>query len=62
MDDELEVELELHYDALGNITVSVVPDNGNTLFVPAGTPPVDRDDLINAFRAEQQALAAGDAG
>lgn len=53
---ENEIELYLHYDAAGNLTVSVVPDNGNTLSIPAGTPPVERDDRINAFKAEQQAL------
>ncbi|MGN8170499.1 hypothetical protein [Agrobacterium sp. 22117] len=53
---ENEIDLYLQYDAEGNLTVSVVPDNGNTLFIPAGTPPVERDDRINSFKAEQQAV------
>lgn len=57
---ESEIELYLQYDGDGNITVSVIPDNGNTLFVPAGLPPLERDNRINAFKAEQQALANGD--
>ncbi|WP_427928613.1 hypothetical protein [Agrobacterium cavarae] len=53
-----EVDLYLHYDAQGNITVSVVYPEGNTntLYVPYDVPPIDRDNRINAFRAEQQAL------
>lgn len=54
---EKEIELYLHYDAAGNLMVSVVPDNGNTLSVPAGTLPVDRDNRIKAFRAEEQERA-----
>lgn len=55
----MEVELYYHYDALGNLTVTVVPDNGNSLYVPASTPPAERDALVAAFRAEQEALANG---
>ena len=59
-----EVELYIHYDAQGNATVSVVyPENNiNTLHVPANVPPIERDNCINAFKAEQQALANGSAG
>ncbi|MDP9572379.1 UNVERIFIED_ORG: hypothetical protein J2W66_002872 [Agrobacterium larrymoorei] len=53
-----EVDLYLHYDARGNVTVSVVYPEGNTnaLYVPYDVPPIERDERINAFRAEQQAL------
>lgn len=59
-----EVELYLQYDEVGNATVSVVyPENNtNTLYVPADVPPIERDNRINAFKAEQQALANGSAG
>lgn len=53
-----EVEISIHYDAQGNATVSVVYPEGNTntLYVPADVPPIERDERINAFKAEQQAL------
>ena len=53
-----EVELYLQYDAQGNITVSVIYPEGNpnTLYVPYDVPPVERDERINAFKAEQQAV------
>lgn len=56
---ENEIELYYHYDGAGNLTVSVVPDNGNSLYVPASTPPAVRDELVAAFKAEQQALLNG---
>ncbi len=57
---EKEIEVYLHYDAAGNITASVVPDNGNSLKIPATTQPRERDDLIHAFKADQLALAQAD--
>lgn len=57
---EKEIELYLHYDASGNITASVVPDNGNFLKIPAATQPAERDDLVNAFKANQLALGQSD--
>lgn len=57
-----EVELYLQYDAQGNITVSVVYPEGNTntLHVPHYVPPIERDDRINAFKAEQTASPQAD--
>lgn len=54
---ENELDFWIFTDSQGTITVSVVPDNGNKLIIPAGTPPIERDNRINAFKAEQQALA-----
>lgn len=54
---ENELEFWIYTAADGTITVSVVPDNGNVLTIPSGTPPIERDNRINAFKAEQQALA-----
>ncbi|MDQ1196670.1 hypothetical protein [Agrobacterium sp. SORGH_AS 787] len=47
----------MRYDAAGNLTVFVILDDGNTLSIPASMPPAERDDLITAFKADQQALA-----
>lgn len=54
-----EVELYIHYDAQGNATVSVVYPEGNTntLSILHDVPPIERDDRINAFKAEQQTLS-----
>jgi len=52
----MDIDFELHTDAEGNITVSVVPDNGNTFTVPAGMTPQERDLAINAFVETQRAL------
>lgn len=53
-----EVDLYLHYDAQGNVTVSVVYPEGNTntLYVPHEVPPIERDNRINAYKEGQQAL------
>lgn len=56
---ENELEFLVYTAADGTITVTLVPDNDNSLTVPAGTPPLERDNLINTFKAEQQALADG---
>lgn len=53
-----EIELSIHYDQQGNATVSVAYPEGitATLVVPHDVPPIERDNRINAFKAEQQAL------
>lgn len=57
-----EIDLYLHYDGQGNITVSVAYPEGitATLYVPHDVPPIERDERINAFKAEQQALLNGE--
>ena len=53
-----KIELSIHYDQQGNATVSVVSPEGitATLVVSHHLPPIERDNRINAFKAEQQAL------
>ena len=50
MEEEQEIEFYSHTALDGTITVYVIPDNGNTLVIPAGTPVEQRDAMLNAFR------------
>lgn len=54
----MEIEFSFYTDVVGNITVSVVPDNGETVMVPSGASPLERDALINAFMEEQRSHKA----